>query len=253
MIKFILILSSLLFSQYSYNIHPDGFLAIAKGDVAGYQSYNKFGGNFSVGTTTETVWDGGGSYSYLDSARIISIKSNDADDNSAGAGARGYTIQGLDSNWHEYSESLAASTDTIKTTKKFIRVFRVTVDSAGSTGSNEGIITASYGGTVLAQIGVGNNQTLMALFTVPDGKTAYIFYGKASATSGRSVTCDFFIRQFNRVFQLKHRFYLFENSYDFTFNIPLVAPSKSDMEVRAVSSSASTGVTAVWNMILIDN
>ena len=81
------------------------------------------------------------------------------------------TVQGLDANYNEQSvEVTLAGAGTATTTETFIRVFRAFV--SGST-APAGTISITNGGTTYAYIN-GDNQTLMALWTVPAGYTGYI-------------------------------------------------------------------------------
>ena len=84
------------------------------------------------------------------------------------------TIEGLDANYHEQTETVTLTgTSAVTTTNTFIRVFRMTYED----GANVGTITArtvSASGTVVAQIDVGYAQTLMAVYTIPAGHTGYL-------------------------------------------------------------------------------
>jgi hypothetical protein len=89
-----------------------------------------------------------------------------------GTGARTLRIQGLDSSYNFAEETVDMDgTTTVTTTQTFLRVFRMSVETAGSTGNNEGTITVTYtgGSDVAATISQGNGQTLMALYTIPAG------------------------------------------------------------------------------------
>ena len=159
----------------------DFYLAVAKGDFTGYSNVSKFGRNPSVKSADyETLWDGSNLYPWPTAAETLNVVSTDADDSSSGTGARTVEIEGLDSNWDVLTETVSMNgTTNVTTTNSFLRVYRVRVVTAGSTGVNEGTITCTNttSSNVIAQISVDNSgfgQSLMALYTVPAGKTAYL-------------------------------------------------------------------------------
>ena len=85
-------------------------------------------------------------------------------------------VSGLDANYDEVSEAFTLNgSGTYTTTQTFLRVFRAYV--TGST-APAGNITISNGSTY-AQITAGENQTLMAVYTVPAGKSLYVYQGIA--------------------------------------------------------------------------
>ena len=159
-------------------------IPIAAGQLAGYSSVEKFGRNPNVATTIETVWEHGGMYEYLTTASQIFIYSASSDDGVGQIGAIKVTVQGLDENYNIISEELTVN--GAGSTLTFFRVYRAFITDAGSSGYNKGhliISTQSSGaGIVLADIGgdgtganfVGYGQTMLALYTVPAGKTAYV-------------------------------------------------------------------------------
>jgi hypothetical protein len=63
-------------------------LQVARGQVDGHKPLFKFGINGDVGTSPETVWAQGGTYSYLSAAAVMKISSSSTDDAAAGTGAR---------------------------------------------------------------------------------------------------------------------------------------------------------------------
>lgn len=76
--------------------HPYGY-EIAEGNVPGHLSVYKFGANFDIGLTEETVWTEGGLYPWagIDAAAgIVRISSSDADDDAGIAQIETQTIVG---------------------------------------------------------------------------------------------------------------------------------------------------------------
>ncbi len=205
---------------------------IARGAVAQTSHINKFGYNTSVGTNFETITDLGGDQYYPTSAGIVSVVSSDANDDDGDTGARTMEIQGLDGNYEEISETITLNgTSAVTTTASFHRVFRMRVLTAGTTGTNEGNLTASIGGNDVARISAANGgQTLMAVYTVPKGKTAYLddFHGSLS----KNQEAVFMIRTKNGIessaWQVKAMFGTFANSVHYHYPVPIEIPEKTD-------------------------
>jgi hypothetical protein len=156
----------------------------------------KWGINEAVGNGThEDIWAEGGTYPILETATTVRIAAGgDGADTAAGAGAREITIEGLDENWNEATETLATNgtAASTSTTTTFIRVNRVYVSDCGTFGgSNTGIIrvqdTAATIGT-LAHIPAGLGNTFQAIVAVPAGKTVYVT--KVNTSVGESDSAD---------------------------------------------------------------
>ncbi len=180
----------------------DPMLDIARGAITGLSKVNKFGRNNDIdtGTTPEDIWSHGGEWVAPTAARVHTITSDDSADTSGGTGLRTINITGLNSDWEEINENVTLNGTTgVGTANAYVRIYRMYGLTAGSTGTNEGdiIATAAVDGTVTAEIPAGKGQTLMALYTVPAGKTAYqvngsIIVNKSGSTS--SAQADFEIR-----------------------------------------------------------
>jgi len=145
---------------------------------------NKFGLNADIDTASapEDLWSGGGKYVFPNTAGTLDISSDNAADTVTGTGAQLVVVVGLDENWNLSKEIVALDgTTPITTIDTYIRVFRAYVEEAGSSGVNTGIITCQHNtlGASVAQIDAGEGQALMAVYTVPAGKTAYMdnWYG----------------------------------------------------------------------------
>ena len=139
-------------------------------------SIRKFGENPDVDTTSlpEDLWDVGGTYTFPSAAAETTIVSDDAADDAAGTGARTVTVVGQIAGNVETTEVATMDGATpVTLTNQFLRVYRLTVTTAGSGETNAGNIQVKHGATVLAQIAASEGQTLMAIFTVPDIANAF--------------------------------------------------------------------------------
>lgn len=228
------------------------YLQVSRGLIPGHKRVLKFGYNGEVQNVEETVWDLGGLYAYPSSAVTLTATS------SSGATDSGIevTIQGVDTNYNELSEAVTLDgSGTATTTGSFLRVYRAFV--SGST-SSAGSIDITNGGTTYANIAVAEQQTLMSLWTVPAGYTAYLFQIDATAftvQNNKVATVRMLTREFNGVFRTQNKFDLFEGSYHQDITCPQPIPEKTDIEFRAIadSSNADLRVAATFDILYIEN
>jgi len=245
-------------------------LQISRGHIAYHKPLFKFGNNATVGDSLETIWAEGGLYSYLTAATVLKVSSSSTNDTSAGTGARTVQLYGLDADYNEINELVTLNGQTVvNTTQSFLRINRMVVRSAGSGGANAGVI---YAGTGTVTTGVpanvyasvngvtGANQSLMSLWTVPAGYTAYMLQYDVSngTTSNTPAVCKLIlaVRPYGEVFQSKDVKSLTTGMHvEETFALPLKIEEKSDIEVRAISSSSSVDfdISAAFEIVYIKN
>ena len=157
-------------------------LQVARGQISYHKTIFKFGFNSDIDNSLETVWAQGGLYSHPSSASTMTVSSSSTADTSAGTGARTVEIFGLDADYNEVSETITLNGQTaVTTTNTYLRMNRAIVRSAGSGEQNAGVIyvgtgtvTAGVPANKYATIAVGDNQTLMCVWTVPAGYSAYL-------------------------------------------------------------------------------
>ena len=237
---------------------------IQRGKVTGFSAVNKFGRNPDVDTANnEDIWDTGGFYSFPSAAGTVVITSGSANDTSAGTGARTVLIQGLDASFNEQEETITMNGGTgVNSVNTYIRLHRMIVKTAGSTGQNQGRILAKISSTTVAQISTGFNQTLMAIYTIPAGKTGYLsrLYGAvtpAGAASGtRGGDLILRIRPENEVFQTKMIIGVSSEGTtlsDFAYDQPLVLAAKTDIRVEYNANDNNTEIHAGFDIILEDD
>lgn len=246
--------------------HEPFELQVSRGQVAYHKVIFKFGFNPDIDNSMETVWAEGGLYSYLAAASVLKVSSSNTNDTSNGTGARTVEISGLDANYNEISETVTLSGQTaVDTTKEYLRVFRGIVRTAGSGGQNAGVIYAGTG-TVTSgvpankylTIAAGDNQTLMALWTVPADYTAYVTQVDitvATTQNNKYCTASLVARPLGQVFQVKDKFVKAESSHHQEYQFPLRFEEKTDLEVRAIgdSSGADIAISAAMDIIYIRN
>ena len=226
-------------------------LQISRGHIAYHTPLFKYGYNPAIVNANETIWDVGGIYAYPGSAVAMTATSTTAGDDEDVK----VNILGLDTNYNEINEEVTLNASgTATTDATFLRVFRAFV--SGDTAPT-GTINITNTAVTYARIIAGENQTLMAVYTVPAGKTLYLTQAVATHgtdNSGAYMTVRFMVRQFGKVFRTALKVDLINNELIFPFNQPLKITEKSDVEVRAICSKNQTNaIAAILDGILIDN
>lgn len=247
-------------------------LAIAKGDVIETTFIHKFGRapDFDTGDGNVTIWDGAEDvglnemqYNYSTTAIIDSLSSSNNGD------TQDVEVQGLDTNYALVVQTITLTGQTrVALTTNLIRIFRIknigSVDVAGNVYCYENTTIAAGVPTdttkVRAVLVDGNNQTEMAVYTVPAGKTAYVRSWFASS-SGAKKTTNYLIklraRPFGQVFQLKHSSSVADAApYQHLYVEPEVFTEKTDIEMTALLTEGGVteaAVSAGFDIVLVDN
>lgn len=240
-------------------------LQVSRGQISWHKLLFKFGNNSDINGSLETIWSHGGLYVYPSSAITMKVSSSSADDASNGTGARTVAVYGLDADYNEINEVVSLTGQTaVNTTKQYLRVFRAFVITAGSGATaagtiyiGTGVVTAGVPATVYAEIALSENQTTMAVWTVPAGYTAYISAGTFSAASNNSaqyVLGKFMFRPEGGVFRNAADITVNSNVFRYEWDYPLALPEKTDLEARAIALSGSSFfVTASFELVYIKN
>ena len=228
-------------------------LKVARGKERNAYHVNKFGFNTSVGNSFESVTDLGTNFLPA-SAAVISVVSDDANDDDGDTGARSVKIEGLDANYALVDETIALNgTSAVTTTQTFLRVFRMSVASAGSSNTNEGQITASHGGTDIAAIHSDNGgQSLMAVYTVPAGYKAYLSMFQGSISKNQEATFEMRTKNgtSDAAFQNKGIWGTFGSPVTYDYKFPLEIEQKTDIEIR-VKAGATSGCGAIFDLLVV--
>jgi hypothetical protein len=245
-------------SETSKGKTEEFYLQLARGHIANHSHIHKFGAvpEMSNGTTG-TVWDVNDTiypWSALNTPAIVNVNRVSASDNGLIV-----TVQGLDTNWLEQSENIVISGENQLGSKLFRRVNRAFINSTTATTNigNINIQAGTSGGTTVARITAGEGQTLMAVYTIPAKKRGFLIHGTASCQAGADATGRL-LGRFNtsdNVFRIGHTFEVSGagGMYDYTFQIPLFLPEKTDIDVRASVRTNKARVTAAFDVILIDD
>lgn len=248
-------------------------LAIAKGDVTGVQAEHKFGNapDFDITdgevTITDSAEDGAAwelmNYVYSTTADIDSVSSTDSGDT-------GVTllISGLDTNLNPVDQTIALdgtdSQDRVALTTALKRIHRVKnisngVDLVGhvivyvNTAITNGVPTDKT--KIRCVVHPENNQTEMAVRTVPNGYTGYMrqwWVGSSGAKKDSKHTMKIFARPLNQVFQMKQRVNFQSNQpIALTYNDPVKYDAGTDIEMRVDTDQDGVGVSGGFDMVFV--
>ena len=160
-----------------FGIPADFYLEVAKGNVVGHSLKVVRGHNGDIDIGTEDVWEAGGSITYLTSAETMEIASSDANDTSAGTGARTLLLEGVDGTGAYASETITLNgTTDVTSSNSYLRVNFMTLQTAGTTGYNVGNITATAttAATIQDEMDATEGVSQSSHHTVPLGKKCYI-------------------------------------------------------------------------------
>ena len=159
-------------------VRPSDFhTEVALGRRQGQSTWNKFGYNLDIDTTTdpEVIASWGGTFGYDTTGSTLSVVSTSTADNGTsspmGTGTQQVVIFGVDENWNEVTEVIALNgTTPVTTTNQFIGVNRMSIYLNGSGTSNAGTISAfttASPTTQLAEMPIGQGTTQQLIFYVP--------------------------------------------------------------------------------------
>lgn len=264
------IFKNLFFQGYRKSEIPFHF-AVVSGYVNGWSYIQKFGYNpeITTGTDPEDIWEGGGIYPFSEDgvADIVSISSSSASDIGVPVIVVGMLADGT-----EVTQVPVLNGQTrVALQYPLWRVYRMTSfpGYAGFVGTiycYSGITNtagAPSGDSVeKARITIGNNQTQMAICTIPKGKVAFLkrgevlfgFSGLPSA-GPEQVRFSFKARTYGSAFQVKKTVPLISTGStshvdERPFMDPL--PSLTDLKTTVEETTETVSASSTCHFYLAD-
>lgn len=230
---------------------------IAKGMMRGVEGVHKFGAVPSMANgVTGTVWDKSDTpypWSAFNTPGILTVQTTTANGSAAtDDSGKSIVISGLDANFNPQSETILVTGGTATGTKTFARVFRAYIKD-GDTNINRWVV--SRGGVEVLRVSIGKAQTLMAIYTIPAGRTGYLFKGTSSIQAGADATVDMYVRYGGTgAFRIGHSLEVSGTGgqYEYDFALPIELPQKTDIDVRASMRSNNARLTAAFDIILLN-
>ena len=222
-------------------------IPVQMGIVDNFSGIQKFGYNGSVGTSFETIWDGGGDYTFITSAGTATATSSNTGADNAGT----VKIFGLDSNYDLAEETLTIGGSAGSTS--FIRVHRAIMLTATTGNANVGTISITVSSTTVAQIQPTYGQTLMAVYTVPRNYRAYLVQLDVGSSKDLENEIKFRIKGIDNGNVWNTRSFITTRG-GFTeknYYVPEIILPKTDIEMRA-KSSATSSISGGFELLLQD-
>lgn len=219
---------------------------IAQGLIDDATAVTKFGYNSAVGSVAwETVWDGNNEYTYIDTAGTAVATSDDSDDNGGTV-----LVSGLDANYDLVEETLTIG--GAAGSVEFYRVFRAQMITANTSNVNQGNITITVDTKTAAKITEQIGQTLMAVYTVPRRKVAYLVQVDAGSSKDLEHEIRLVVKRNGGVWNTKSYHTQRGGFNALVFELPIHIPAESDVEIKA-KSSATSAVSAGFELVLVDD
>lgn len=229
----------------------DSILNQAKSNI------HKFGSNGDVPNQISiespiTVWDFQTNYNFPEnSGESLSVVSADSSDL-----GQEITIVGLDENFSSKQQTINLNGITnVVLDGSWSRVFRAY--NSGSSELSGDISVVNSEGDVYAYLMSENNQTLMALYTIPAEYTGYLMKFHCSAQNTSSAAINYTIhlktREFGKVFRTRKIISCSTNQSDEeTLLFPLELSAKTDIIFQIVGADGNGGaVNADFDIALL--
>jgi hypothetical protein len=240
------------------------------GQIEGFSVQDKFGANpiIEPATDPEDIWEFGGVYNYdtAGTAPIQYISSSDAADNQT------ISVLGLDIDGYEVAQEIVVNGQTnVVLPTPLWRVYRM--ENESDDGNDvQGILychtdpTPTNGvpldANVRAIINNGQNQTLMALYTIPRGKVGFLYRGELGIqlSGGTSALADYArfhyeSRRRGKVFKIKKAIDCIvggSSTYQDSRSFPDIIPDLTDIRLRVQEVSTDMGVWGAFDILLVD-
>ena len=235
-------------------------ISIGEGKVTGHVLEQITGISPQVTNAAFTdIWNTGGTMVFPTAGETWEILSDDANDTSAGTGARTVVVISLDTNYDRQTEIVTMNgTTPVALTGTHFRTHQALVLTAGSNEVNVGELTirVSGGGNVRAKILADNGTAYNSQYTVPAGKSVFTLQIVLTTPKGE----DALIRTRARAFRTDPSLFSpgFINAYQNTVVFPITGiqrlPEKTDIWLQAQSTNAGPiRITGVFSFLLVDN
>ena len=243
--------------------YMDPLFEIAKGNVPGHSVYEWQGIDEIVGTTEYVIW-GEDLFVWPTTALSMNVSSSSANDDSGNTGAWNVTIYGLDAAYNMINETVVMNGQAaVPTMLKYFRINRMEVEHVGATESNVGRIYIGTGAIVAGKPAVIYNEiratfgrSSTATYTVPNGRTGYVFLFSTGTDSSKIIELSWMERDLSspdnswRVYYHDH----YSNAgelHPFRLQVPI--SEHTDIKVTTKNSVGSAYASTYVRMVLVED
>lgn len=238
----------------------DYSINVSKGSVLDTFQVNKFGRNTDIDIGTEDIWGIGGTFVPPTSAGVVNFVSSSAADTAVGTGARTISVNGLNSEYNEVTETITLlGAANVPTVNSYFIVHRIIVLTAGTGGTNAGTITGTStgGGTpVMISVTIGKGQSQFCIYQVPRGYTAYLEKFQGSVNGGALLDLELFAKPSGGVYNLKGTLLLNTTASSYVvkqYDTPMKFTEMTTVKLTGTASANNTDVAGNFDMIVIKN
>lgn len=225
--------------NFSKNTVPALSISAGADDEVSY--VHQFGFTDGVGSsdTPVSIQPSRVLYPFLTSASQLTLASTLSDTNNV-------TVYGLDANYDMIDEVVTLNGVTgVLTTQYFLRVYSIVCDTV-----NAGTITAKVGADTLAEIRPNQLKSLMAVYTVPKGYTAFMMGVDASVNKGHDAVIDMYARA-SGDFKIQFTSDVYQSAYSYRPAIPIKLPQMTDIDFRVSHvENSNTRVACGFELVL---
>ncbi len=241
-------------------------LEVSQGKWKQYTKMDKYGITPSLDTNNiSDVWEFGGEYIFSDTADIGKISSSSVLD------TQEVIVYGLDEEGYEVEEIITLQGRTpVDLPTSLWRIFRMINNAAAGNDINGTVYVYVSDATVVAGVPSedekvraimrSSNQTLMAIYTIPKGKTGYLFKGQVGMSRRAStgdLTFKYKSRRFGKVFNNKFQGALTvsgDSNFKDDRSFPDKIPELTDIVINVSEISRDDmAVFAAFDILLEDN
>lgn len=232
-------------------------VGIQAGVVPAASAVHKFGHNPAIAAgAEETIWDGADLYVQpTTTPHFIS--------SSAVADTEIIQVEGLDENWAPKSEAYTLAGRVKTAIGNWARVFRACSTSpVALTGDvyvyEDDTITLGVPDTaakITAKIVLGEEQTLMVVYTIPASKTGYLVKAYFAPDTAQVSTMRLMVREFGMGYRVCDRIVVPGGgpSWQYGYPVPIALPAKADIEMRGDLAAGAGVVSGSLDILLLDD
>lgn len=255
------------FSRTGLQTEYDYFVEVARGNIPGQSTVIIRGHNPDLDIADgfqDVAHDG--DLTYLTGAETMNIVSDDANDDAGDTGLRTLLINGVDGGGNFVSEIITLNgTSDVETVKTYLRVNAMIGLTVGSSGWNEGEVTATSTVTASIQAHMGATESLSqnSNYTVPLGQSFLLLkveLNAAKISGGGNPELEFkgyarpggdgaaWLQLFDKRLDTA-----VTDELDVDVSFPFAAPQRTDIRMRADTDINNTECRTRMYGLLIDN